>query len=783
MLEGWRAETVIHGDIRPDNVLVRNGHAEGPWEVRIIDWEMVQLGDPAWDLAGTLQAFVRAWVVSIPMTADLSIDERTALAKFPFENVQALCRSFWQGYRAELAADRVEERHLLDRAVKLTAVRMIQSAYEMSHELMVPDPRSVIMLQLSWNVFVRPEIALCAALRHHRERGDFMTELHPDLWSVLDAVVIDSRASFTALDEHHELVTPAADGFSGDLAPPWELALSNILYRLLYIRPSRLHASDSSSEPRPRQRLSALHAANTGRGTWQGGWVVSEVDVRGHLALGKAGLTVWAAPEEVYTPEKKPTPGRTCAVWVGKEQRIRVPGFYFADGEALDECGEDDSTPLIRYYWHLTSDAAVPFVAAATERLNADKVPFCLKVLADPHAFRRADAGLIFLRRRYEASARDAIAHIHAAVEPGLRESAPLFTKQIARGLGAAESPSGPVSFGDHRCKLAARALWRSFLRGDRDRAARAATFAGVYKEEGLDPRFPYLAAGSTDHFQPLIAPVPREPTTAEGPTRRSISPREAAIRIGESLCRQAVWDLTGADCNWIGRVHPSETGPDASTGEVTAALGPGLREGSAGIALFLAQLHALTGHAEFRRTAAGAFGRSRLPLLDPARDAATGIPRGPGKAREAAMLCLLAMQDAELKERRLAQARTAITLLLEALDAHIKAPRFDTTIRNGLAGLGEVLLSAGLMIGDHSYIDHARELAQTLIDRYSERDNWPTGFPGGGANPSLYLGTAGIGYWLLRLEEPERIPCWLLLDPDEKLLDRWLNELAVLSK
>ncbi len=160
LLEGWRSETVIHGDIRPDNVLVRKGHAEGPWEVRIIDWEMVQLGDPAWDLAGALQAFVRAWVASIPMTADLSIDERAALAKFPFENVQALSRSLWQGYRAELEADRVEERHLLDRAVKLTAVRMIQSAYEMSHELTVLDPRSIIMLQLSWHVFVQPEVAL-----------------------------------------------------------------------------------------------------------------------------------------------------------------------------------------------------------------------------------------------------------------------------------------------------------------------------------------------------------------------------------------------------------------------------------------------------------------------------------------------------------------------------------------------------------------------------------------------------------------------------------------------
>ena len=48
----WRVETVIHGDIRPGNVLIVKGRGESPREVWIVDWEMVQLGDPAWDLAG-----------------------------------------------------------------------------------------------------------------------------------------------------------------------------------------------------------------------------------------------------------------------------------------------------------------------------------------------------------------------------------------------------------------------------------------------------------------------------------------------------------------------------------------------------------------------------------------------------------------------------------------------------------------------------------------------------------------------------------------------------------
>jgi hypothetical protein len=155
----WRVETVIHGDIRPSNVLVRKAHGELPCEIRIIDWEMVQLGEGAWDLAGALQSFARLWVESMPMTENLSIDERMALASFPLDRVQDLSRSLWRGYQVAIDLPRPEPDRLLDRAVKLLAVRLIQAAYEISDELMVLDPRSVIMLQLGVNVLSQPEVA------------------------------------------------------------------------------------------------------------------------------------------------------------------------------------------------------------------------------------------------------------------------------------------------------------------------------------------------------------------------------------------------------------------------------------------------------------------------------------------------------------------------------------------------------------------------------------------------------------------------------------------------
>ena len=117
-----------------------------------------------------------------------------------------------------------------------------------------------------------------------------------------------------------------------------------------------------------------------------------------------------------------------------------------------------------------------------------------------------------------------------------------------------------------------------------------------------------------------------------------------------------------------------------------------------------------------------------------------------------------------DLSDRRLADLRAAIAAVLDEIDAHIDVPRFDTTIRDGLAGLGEVVLTAGVLLEDRSYQDRAIALGRGLIDRYSEHGDWPTGLPGGGPNPSLLLGTAGIGYWLLRLDRPEKVPPLLRL-------------------
>ncbi|MGE5674497.1 MAG: lanthionine synthetase LanC family protein, partial [Mycobacterium leprae] len=84
----------------------------------------------------------------------------------------------------------------------------------------------------------------------------------------------------------------------------------------------------------------------------------------------------------------------------------------------------------------------------------------------------------------------------------------------------------------------------------------------------------------------------------------------EAARHIGSRLCTEALVDRTGRRCNWMGR-HDVEDSLLARYSVRSAALGPELYGGSAGVALFLAELYGRTGDESVRQTARAAIRRS----------------------------------------------------------------------------------------------------------------------------------------------------------------------------
>jgi class II lanthipeptide synthase len=458
-----------------------------------------------------------------------------------------------------------------------------------------------------------------------------MIRLHHDLFTVVDAVQFESATRFRLLGEPHEISDESTQKRSADDEPA-DLAsvLGGHIYVKLYIMqsaPDQLHPPDILD---PNDLLAALAAANAGRGTWEAGWVVQRIEADGQVVALKDGLAFWVRPPGLSTTEGAIGPGESCRVWVPNEFRGRLLGFYCAVGDEQEESDGTDAAaePLLRYYWHLRSCAAVPFLATATSLLNDARIPFGLKVLSDAREYRRADAGVLYVHARNDPRVGPLIGEIYRQVACDLRAPVPLFTKRLANGLGYAEDPRSSLSFGEHRCKLIGEALWRSFSRGETDRQARAATLVAQFEEAGLDPLRPYLSSAKRDdrplHSPPASVRVPSTIPRVEAMEATSflakdhapiMSFREAAGRIGEALCRSAYWDQRREFCNWIGRSSGEIVAPRQPISLASEAIGHDLYGGSPGIALFLAQLHALAGGDEFIRTASGAIARSLRQL------------------------------------------------------------------------------------------------------------------------------------------------------------------------
>jgi class II lanthipeptide synthase len=76
-----------------------------------------------------------------------------------------------------------------------------------------------------------------------------------------------------------------------------------------------------------------------------------------------------------------------------------------------------------------------------------------------------------------------------------------------------------------------------------------------------------------------------------------------------------------------------------------------------------------------------------------------------------------------------------------------------------------DTLCTAGARLASVDWSDKALQLAARTVARRNKLGSFRIAFHNGFYNPSLFQGTAGLGYQLLRLAEPTRIPSVLLLN------------------
>jgi aminoglycoside phosphotransferase (APT) family kinase protein len=152
--EEWEPDTLVHNDLKGDNVLaIPEGESA---RVRIVDWELVQIGDAAWDVGAVFRDVLDYWLLSVPLSSDLTAEEMLEDARLPLAALHPAARAFWSAYCAAAGVPRSAARTFLLRSLQLCGARLAQGAYELSAAEASPSNLAIALLQLAANIVADP---------------------------------------------------------------------------------------------------------------------------------------------------------------------------------------------------------------------------------------------------------------------------------------------------------------------------------------------------------------------------------------------------------------------------------------------------------------------------------------------------------------------------------------------------------------------------------------------------------------------------------------------------
>lgn len=197
-----------------------------------------------------------------------------------------------------------------------------------------------------------------------------------------------------------------------------------------------------------------------------------------------------------------------------------------------------------------------------------------------------------------------------------------------------------------------------------------------------------------------------------------------------------------------------------------------GFSHGASGFAWALLELYGQTGEERFLATARQALAFERS-VFSPARRNWPDLRVGDGGAADAPDRFMVAWCHGApgIGISRTQMLRhldePEIRADIDAALATTLAQGFGTnhSLCHGDLGNLELLLKASEVLDDPVWGQKADRVATWILKRI-QRDGWDCGVPFAVETPGLLVGLAGIGYQLLRVAEPARVPSILLLEP-----------------
>jgi HopA1 effector protein family len=248
--------------------------------------------------------------------------------------------------------------------------------------------------------------------------------------------------------------------------------------------------------------LGQLQQGNRSQGYFDPGWqVVAETEV-GEFVVVKDGL-------HLHLNRSHHLPPNLAKIEIGDLVPIYLPpqlvgvDAYIMVGNSGAPTGliQDSSTqsPSVRVYFNFTPNVAVAITQTLTDQLNQLSIPFQFAILHNPEFFHRYDSGTLWLPQAGYLAAKNLLAAIYQEHQAEFSAEIPLFSQQLAPGLGIAEELDKPTSFGLHRCELLAIGLITAMEQGKTTAAEKLRSIKQEFVMAKVDWLHPYLNSNATD--------------------------------------------------------------------------------------------------------------------------------------------------------------------------------------------------------------------------------------------------------------------------------------------
>lgn len=334
-----------------------------------------------------------------------------------------------------------------------------------------------------------------------------MSDLSSDLRSLFRAVKIRNPMEYEIDGRIFNLTNPSmrqqphAHGWSAftPMLAPLVGDLQLRLYDWAYCR--RMHGQvDAQPNMNPTPLDATLSAANMTRERWEQGWRIGQVYPNGSIHAQKGARWVMFQHGHYTSGHGMPHPGAMAAVFLAKESRTLQPGFYYVMSENVPE--QSVEARPTRIYFNVDEAGAPLLVRAISTELNRFEIPFRFKTLSYSGTYTRADCAVLFFGKRYFTVIARLLPRIVTSVKDHLRPSTPLFTKKLRDGVAIAEDPGNGESFGSHRVRLVAQAIWDAHLRGLQSEEARMQELDLQFQQNALRLDQPHLRGESADLYE-----------------------------------------------------------------------------------------------------------------------------------------------------------------------------------------------------------------------------------------------------------------------------------------